>query len=126
MSDGSGRLGKESPVLGIVHFASSDLSLERLSNSSAEDEEEGESPKELGSTSLSGSGGDNNGLEFVRRSSTSLQKALMISSSTTTRQRTFSPLLFAVISHNSCVYCTICSKLAIRLYVGDFCVQKPV
>lgn len=124
MSELSGRLGIDSPVLGIVQFsASTERSLGGVSMPSADAEE---SSRELGSISLCGRGGDNRGLEFVNRSRSNRQTALTTSSSTTTRHRIFSPFLFAAISHSSSVYWIIWRTVAMRLYVGDFSVQNLV
>lgn len=101
MSAEDGSVGSDRPVRGIVHCVSSDFSeggdsspLWALSFSS----------NVLGST-RSGSGGLRSGLEFVKRSRSNLQMALMHSRSTTTRQRIFSPRLFAAISDSNSVYC---------------------
>lgn len=124
MSDESGRLGMESPVLGIVQFsASTARSLGGVSIPSAAADC---SSNEPGSTSRWGNGGDSNGREFVSRSSRSRHTALTISNSTTTRHRTLSPLRFAAISHSNSVYWIIWSTIAMRLYVGDFSVQNLV
>ena len=105
MSDESGKLGIDSPVLGIVQFsASTERSLGGVSIPSADAEE---SSNELGSTSLCGRGGDSSGLEFVNRNRSNRQTALIISRSTITRHRIFSPFLFAAISQSSSVYWSI-------------------
>lgn len=123
MSDESGKLGIDSPVLGIVQFsASTELSLGGVSIPSFD----AEFSRELGSTSRCGKGGDRSGLELVNRKSSNRQTAFTTSSSTTTRHRTFSPFRFAAISHSNSVYCIICNVRAMRLYVGDFCVQNLV
>ena len=105
MSEESGRLGMDKPVLGIAQFsASTERSLGGVSMPSADADD---SSNELGSISRCGSGGDNSGRELVNRSSNNLHTALTTSNNTTTRHRTFSPFLFAAISHSSSVYCII-------------------
>ena len=124
MSEESGRLGIDRPVLGMVQFsASTDRSLGGVSIPSADADD---SSSELGSISRCGSGGERSGLEFVKRSSSSRHTAFTTSSNTTTRHRTLSPFLLAAISHSSSVYWIIWSTSAIRLYVGEFWVQNLV
>ena len=117
MSEDCGRLGSDSPVLGIVHCSSSEGSLGAGSIPSKDDPD---SSNVLGSTSRSGNGGDNSGLEFVRRNKRSLHTALIASSEMTTLHLTFSPFLLAAISHKSSVYLIIVRKSANRLYIDDF------
>jgi hypothetical protein len=124
MSVESGRLGIDSPVLGMVQFSAS--SERSLGGVSIPLDDAAASSRELGSISLCGSGGDKSGREFVNRNSSNRHTAFTTSSSTMTRHRTFSPFRFAAISHNSSVYCIIWRTRARRLYVGDFWVQNLV
>lgn len=115
MSDDDGSVGRVKPVRGMAHCVSSDGSDGGDSRPSP-----WWSSNAPGSTSRSGSGGESRGREFVRRRRSSLHMALILSSKTTALQRAFSPLLLAAISHNSSVYCIICSVRASLLYAGDF------
>ena len=123
----SGRLGRLSPVRGIVH--PKELSKLSLSGGVAIPSHwllSFSSSSVRGSTSRSGREGLTSGREFVSRMRRSRQNAFTTSRTTTTRQRIFSPFRLAAISHKSSVYWIICSSNATRLYRGDFAVQNLV
>eukprot|EP01099_Mayorella_cantabrigiensis_P001187 TRINITY_DN1497_c0_g1_i1.p3 TRINITY_DN1497_c0_g1~~TRINITY_DN1497_c0_g1_i1.p3 ORF type:complete len:135 (+),score=12.65 TRINITY_DN1497_c0_g1_i1:747-1151(+) len=78
-------------------------------------------------SSRRGIGGLVKGREFVSFSNSSRHIALKDSNSTTTRHLVFSPpLLLAIISHKSSVYCAIFSKVAILEYKDEEDVQNVV